>query len=379
MIILSLHLANACCAAGRWGGEPSHWSQYGVPVIGRPLRIEGRQSPEYIQVCGESFESIGWNDPVQGFVGVTHEPGRPVPRDRSGGCEWLRIRRDRRDNLVAIQGFDGRSRRLKSGFSVQWVLDSCEMKPSLTRSQAANLRVLSAHDREFGRLIEGSYSSDADTSARCWIASNGRGGVKLGRERGFLAVGFLVGSEFTGAIEPVHLEHPMTPNGGIPWIFLRVRKGRSIELSRWVGPGEGDIRREVWKRSQAMPASVPTPTPPTPSALVHPESAVPYRVDSLAEPGTVTEITRGPVFSLVEPVPAEYPALARQAAVEGVVILSVLVRTDGSVGRVKVAKSIPMLDPAAIASVSRWRFDPALAGEKPVTVWITVPMRFTLH
>jgi len=42
-------------------------------------------------------------------------------------------------------------------------------------------------------------------------------------------------------------------------------------------------------------------------------------------------------------------------------------------------KSIPMLDAAAIAAVKQWVFKPALSNNKPVAVWVAVPVKFTLN
>ena len=45
----------------------------------------------------------------------------------------------------------------------------------------------------------------------------------------------------------------------------------------------------------------------------------------------------------------------------------------------KVVKSMPMLDAAAETAVKQWVFKPALSNNKPVAVWVAVPVRFTLH
>jgi protein TonB len=52
---------------------------------------------------------------------------------------------------------------------------------------------------------------------------------------------------------------------------------------------------------------------------------------------------------------------------------------DGSVARVEVRRTNPILDDLALAAVRQWRFLPALADSHPVAVWVTVPVRFTLH
>jgi protein TonB len=78
----------------------------------------------------------------------------------------------------------------------------------------------------------------------------------------------------------------------------------------------------------------------------------------------------------VQPV---YPELARDAGVDGTVMVQALVGKDGKVKDAKVVKSIQMLDQAAIDAVKGWVFKPALSNNKPVAVWVAVPIRFSLH
>lgn len=78
-------------------------------------------------------------------------------------------------------------------------------------------------------------------------------------------------------------------------------------------------------------------------------------------------------------VPPTYPDIAREAGVDGVVTVQALVGKDGRVKDTKVTKSIPMLDAAAVAAVRGWVFKPALSNNKPVAVWVAIPVRFNLH
>lgn len=78
-------------------------------------------------------------------------------------------------------------------------------------------------------------------------------------------------------------------------------------------------------------------------------------------------------------VPPEYPEIARQSGMEGTVMVKALVGKDGKVKDVVVVKSIPVLDDAAVKAVKQWVFKPALSNNKPVAVWVAVPVRFTLR
>jgi protein TonB len=82
------------------------------------------------------------------------------------------------------------------------------------------------------------------------------------------------------------------------------------------------------------------------------------------------------VITKVNPV---YPEMAREANVDGTVMVQALVGKDGKVHDVRVVKSIPLLDQSAQDAVRQWIFKPALANNKPVAVWVGVPVRFSLH
>jgi len=56
-----------------------------------------------------------------------------------------------------------------------------------------------------------------------------------------------------------------------------------------------------------------------------------------------------------------------------------LVGKDGKVKDVKVMKGVEMLNDAAVKAVKQWIFKPALSNNKPVAVWVAVPVRFSLN
>jgi protein TonB len=74
-----------------------------------------------------------------------------------------------------------------------------------------------------------------------------------------------------------------------------------------------------------------------------------------------------------------YPVVARQTHIEGVVILEAVLDDQGRVESVRVLRSIPMLDQAAVDAVRQWRFTPALLNGQAVPVVMTVTVNFTLQ
>ena len=70
----------------------------------------------------------------------------------------------------------------------------------------------------------------------------------------------------------------------------------------------------------------------------------------------------------------------RVAALEGRVILAVLVHADGTVGQVKVeaTSGIVILDAAALKAAEAWRFQPATRDGVPTESWAIIPVRFVV-
>jgi protein TonB len=75
----------------------------------------------------------------------------------------------------------------------------------------------------------------------------------------------------------------------------------------------------------------------------------------------------------------EYPTMARNSRIQGVVILEAVINERGTIERLKVLKSVPLLDAAAIAAVKDWRYTPTLLNGVPVSVLMTITMNFTLQ
>lgn len=83
---------------------------------------------------------------------------------------------------------------------------------------------------------------------------------------------------------------------------------------------------------------------------------------------------------LVREVRADYTDDARRAGVTGEVLLEIVVRSDGSVGDVKMLRGLnPGLDQRAIQAVRQWRFSPAKLKGTPVDVVVEVSVEFKLR
>src|SRR5262249_58176779 len=73
-----------------------------------------------------------------------------------------------------------------------------------------------------------------------------------------------------------------------------------------------------------------------------------------------------------------YPPLARQARIQGKVVLQAQISKDGAIENLQLISGHPMLAPAAIEAVKQWRFKPYLLNGEPVEVDTQVEVNFTL-
>jgi periplasmic protein TonB len=85
---------------------------------------------------------------------------------------------------------------------------------------------------------------------------------------------------------------------------------------------------------------------------------------------------------VVREVKPQYTSDAMRAKVQGSVLLECIVRPDGSVGDVKVARSLdPVfgLDLEAMKAARQWRFRPGMRQGEPVAVLVVIELTFTLR
>jgi protein TonB len=96
-------------------------------------------------------------------------------------------------------------------------------------------------------------------------------------------------------------------------------------------------------------------------------------------PLLLKEVARVP--TLIEQVKPEYPRQARSEHIQGVVLLRAVIGRDGRVERdqIRVVRSVPALDGAAITALAGWRFTPAIDHHgQTVRVVVEIPFDFTL-
>jgi TonB family protein len=86
--------------------------------------------------------------------------------------------------------------------------------------------------------------------------------------------------------------------------------------------------------------------------------------------------------TVVKQVRPAYTADAMRAHIAGTVVVECVVETDGSVGSVRVRRSLDAvngLDDEAVKAAKQWRFRPGTKDGVPVRVLVTIELSFTLR
>jgi protein TonB len=121
---------------------------------------------------------------------------------------------------------------------------------------------------------------------------------------------------------------------------------------------------------------IPPPPPPPPQATRIDEMAFVPAEPSRTPDGALRVGGAIPPPRKVRDVRPVYPADAMAAGVQGVVILELRIESDGTVGDVRVLRSIPLLDQAAIDAARQWVFTPTLLNGVPTPAIITTTVNF---
>ena len=82
--------------------------------------------------------------------------------------------------------------------------------------------------------------------------------------------------------------------------------------------------------------------------------------------------------SLVRRVQPVYPPLARNARVQGSVVLFALISKAGAIENLRVVSGHPMLVPAAIEAVSQWRYRPYILNAEAIEVETQITVNFLI-
>jgi TonB family protein len=176
---------------------------------------------------------------------------------------------------------------------------------------------------------------------------------------------------------------PLVMVAGAILLVLALVVGMRVLASKGSGPSASQSSSQ---QGTSKTESVPEETRPAAA-----QAPIKPRVDgsglSAANPGSGSEaglpqrvrlpaeISQGLLTSRVEPT---YPSLARQAHIQGAVVLDVDISKDGTIEGIRAVSGHPMLIPAAIDAVKQWHYKPYTHDGAPVPAQMQIVVNFTL-
>jgi len=107
-------------------------------------------------------------------------------------------------------------------------------------------------------------------------------------------------------------------------------------------------------------------------------SSTPVAVPKIATPQRVRVSSGVQSGLLIRKVNPSYPPLARQARIQGVVLLQAEISKEGNIINLQLISGHPMLAPSTIEAVKQWRYKPYLLNGEPVEVETQIQVNFTL-
>jgi protein TonB len=89
----------------------------------------------------------------------------------------------------------------------------------------------------------------------------------------------------------------------------------------------------------------------------------------------LSRIREGDLIRKTQPA---YPAIARSARIQGIVVVQAIISKQGTIENLKVLAGHAMLVPAAIDAVRQWRYRPYVLNNEPVEVETQITVNFSL-
>jgi len=167
-----------------------------------------------------------------------------------------------------------------------------------------------------------------------------------------------------------------------------------VRQVRFQPPQAAPQRQIPEKKAKKIP--IPDPTPHEPEPIREVAEDLPEVDYDLPLGDLVLEIPEGPPGPAIGPIlqvggevdaPIKlygpkpgYTEEARQARIQGVVLLQLVIDREGNVQKAEIVKGLPMgLDELAVETVKGWKYEPARRNGEPVSVYMNLTINFSLQ
>ncbi|MES9995890.1 TonB family protein [Desulfovibrio aminophilus] len=198
-----------------------------------------------------------------------------------------------------------------------------------------------------------------------------------GHEHGASAIAARVASIQPKRREPVAVHQTVRPAKSVP---PRVTESAPAPVTV-PDPKASDVGADTPAPSETFAAApADAEEPGSVMAETHPAGLPRGEAQGLGHGGYgLGQVERAP--RLLRKVEPKYPLTARKRQVTGKVLVKFLVDPEGRVRHLDVVESRPegVFDQAAVEAVSAWEFTPGVLRGRSVSVWMLLPISFTLQ
>lgn len=173
----------------------------------------------------------------------------------------------------------------------------------------------------------------------------------------------------------VHEGDLLTPEA----LLQMARTAQEVDEHFYVNPmllNSPDGRRQATVRfalGSRFVSAPPAPPPPPPAGVTPPAAP-----DAPAPPQRIRVGGNVAQNNLMVKVTPAYPPVAKQARIQGVVVLNATINKDGTIQSLDVVSGHPLLVDAATDAVKQWVYRPTLLNGNPVEVTTQIDVNFTL-
>jgi TonB family protein len=179
----------------------------------------------------------------------------------------------------------------------------------------------------------------------------------------------------TGPRSPSRWKYLLLASGIGVFLILMLVLGTRFAPSKKAGSPQTSQTPPQETREESAPVKASAPPPPAEAPAPASRAKDESEPNALQRVRLSQEVSRELLVTKILPV---YPPLARQAHVQGTVVLDADISEDGTVETLKAVSGHPMLIPAAVDAAKQWRYKPYVLKGKPVAVNTEIIVNFTL-
>ena len=145
-------------------------------------------------------------------------------------------------------------------------------------------------------------------------------------------------------------------------------------------PPRPAVQQTAAQAVNSAPSELALSTAVPPATTASPPSATAAATSARPAPATAALVLPSSDADYLNNPPPLYPRMSRRMGEQGIVMVRVLINSEGRAEKTEIRTSsgYQRLDEAALETVQRWRYVPGQRAGQPEAMWFNVPIRFVL-